>query len=330
MNHVERFTNVMSFKPVDRLPVVEWAGYWNLTVDRWRSEGLPADLKDVAAIREYFGLDPWRQLWIRPRAATFPKMPKGAGPVANMADYERLLPHLYPEPAFDPAPIRDWAARQRRGDMVVWISLDGFFWFPRTLFGIEGHLYAFYDNAEVMHRMCEDLLRFNLRVFDEFCRICTPNFMTFGEDMSYNHGPMLSKALFDGFLAPYYRRIIPVLKERGTLPLVDSDGDVAPLIPWLKEVGLEGILPLERRALVDAPALRKEHSRWRMIGAFDKTVMHLGEKALRDEFERLLPLMRSGGAIVSCDHQTPPEVSLNDYRLYVRLLKEYAAKAGRG
>jgi uroporphyrinogen-III decarboxylase len=67
-----------------------------------------------------------------------------------------------------------------------------------------------------------------------------------------------------------------------------------------------------------------------MIGAFDKTVMHLGEARMRQEFERLLPVMRSGGYIPSVDHQTPPEVSLEDYRLYVRLLKEYAQMAAGG
>ncbi len=329
MNHVERFTRAMSFQPVDRLPVVEWAGFWNLTLERWRREGLPGNLKDHAAIREYLGLDPWQQLWIRTRGVGFPRLPKDVPAVSTEEDYERLIPHLYPEPAFDPAPVRQWAERQRRGDLVVWISLDGFFWFPRTLFGIEAHLYAFYDKPALMRRMNEDLLRFHLRVLDEFCRICVPNFMTFGEDMSYNHGPMISKALFDEFLAPAYRRIEPVLRERGILTIVDSDGDVAPLIPWLEEVGLEGILPLERRAQVDAPALRRRHPRWRMIGAFDKTVMHLGEAALRAEFERLLPLMRSGGYIPACDHQTPPEVSLADYRLYVRLLSEYAVKGAR-
>jgi hypothetical protein len=39
--------------------------------------------------------------------------------------------------------------------------------------------------------------------------------------------------------------------------------------------------------------------------------------------------MRSGGYIPSVDHQTPPEVSLDDYRLYLQLLKEYAQKAAR-
>jgi uroporphyrinogen-III decarboxylase len=61
-----------------------------------------------------------------------------------------------------------------------------------------------------------------------------------------------------------------------------------------------------------------------LIGVFDKTIMHLGEAAMRKEFERLLPTMKQGGFIPSVDHQTPPDVSMENYRTYVRLLKEYS------
>ena len=52
-------------------------------------------------------------------------------------------------------------------------------------------------------------------------------------------------------------------------------------------------------------------------------VMPNGEAAMRAEFERLVPLMKSGGYIPSVDHQTPPGVSLDQYRIYLRLLDEY-------
>ena len=31
--------------------------------------------------------------------------------------------------------------------------------------------------------------------------------MTIAEDMSYNHGPMISERTFDEFVAPYYRQL---------------------------------------------------------------------------------------------------------------------------
>ena len=86
------------------------------------------------------------------------------------------------------------------------------------------------------------------------------------------------------------------------------------------------MLPLERQAGVDAAAMRRQFPRFLMIGHYDKMVMPHGEAAMRAEFERLLPAMRSGGFIPSVDHQTPPGVSLDQYRIYLRLLEEYAAK----
>ena len=59
------------------------------------------------------------------------------------------------------------------------------------------------------------------------------------------------------------------------------------------------------------------------IGHFDKMTMTKGEAAMRAEFERLLPIMKSGGFIPSVDHQTHPGVSLEQYRVYLRLLEEY-------
>ena len=69
--------------------------------------------------------------------------------------------------------------------------------------------------------------------------------------------------------------------------------------------------------------LRDQFPYLRMIGHFNKLTMHCGEGAMRAEFERLLPLMKSGGFIPSVDHQTPPGVSLDQYRCYLRLLDEY-------
>ena len=56
-------------------------------------------------------------------------------------------------------------------------------------------------------------------------------------------------------------------------------------------------------------------------------VMNRGEAAMRAEFERLSPVMRSDGSVPSVDHQTPPGVLLADYRIYLRLFDEYARTA---
>ena len=332
MTHRERFHRVLNFQPVDRLPVMEWAPWWNQTIDRWHGEGLPAALTDAVAIQEYFGLDLFRQVHLEPLRRGGPKPAShGAGLLADEAGYGRALGEfLYPDPGFDRAELAALAERQRTGELVIWLTFNGFFWFPRVLLGIQRHLVAFYDQPELLHRINADLAAHQLRGLEAILSVCTPDVMTFAEDMSYNHGPMLSPAMFDEFLAPYYHRIIPELKRAGIRVFIDSDGDVTDLLPWVMGAGAEGILPLERMAGVDVSEIRASHPRLLMLGAYDKTVMHRGEAAIRAEFERLLPVMRSGGFIASVDHQTPPGVSLEQYRQYLAIYREYAARAAKG
>lgn len=316
-----RFHKVMAGEmPADRLPVIEWATWWDLTVKRWQSEGLPAEL-DKEGIKRYFGLDVDYQLW-------FPRGQWDGGVIRDEAEYEAALDQLYPDPIpYDRELWRRRAEEHAAGEVLLWLSIDGFFWWPRALMGIEPHLLAFYDRPALMHRMNQDQVEYIYRCLDDFCGICIPDFITIAEDMSYNHGPMISKELFDEFMAPYYHQVIPRLKDLGITPIIDSDGQIELLIPWFEKVGLEGILPLERMAGVDVNRIRANHPEWKMVGGFDKTVMHLGEKRMREEFERLMPAMRSGRFIPSVDHQTPPAVSTEDYRLYLSLLREYAAQA---
>jgi hypothetical protein len=321
----ERFHAVMSFQPFDRLPVVEWAIWWDKTIERWHTEGLPGALTDRYAINRHFGQDVYLQDWVNVRRPDCPPGPC----VETMEDYQRLRPCLFPRPALDPDMWSHWAKQQASGEVVLWFSVEGFFWFPRTLLGIEQHLYAFYDKPELMHCINEDLCAWILDVIDEICAICTPDFMTFGEDLSYNHGPMLSKSLFDEFLEPYYSRVVPALDDRGILKIVDSDGDVTIPSYWFEGAGLDGILPLERQAGVDIARLRAEHPTMRFIGHYDKMVMPRGEAEMRAEFERLLPVAAEGGFIISVDHQTPPGVSYDEYLVFMRLFREYAYRAGR-
>jgi hypothetical protein len=324
MNHVERFRALMNFQPVDRLPRWEWAMWWDLTIDRWHGDGLPAKLNDVFEIAQYFGLDPYKQFWFSTTEPTIDAVQHHVeGTVANMDDYLRILPSLYPCHSDAISSMRSWASRQAEGEAVVWITLEGFFWFPRTLLGFERLMLSYYDQPELIHRINADLLDFNLGLLEQIGKNCIPTFITIAEDMSYNHGPMVSRRICEEFMTPYYLRLLERVKEMNALTIVDTDGDCTKLVPWLQSVGVEGVLPLERQAKVDGAVLRELYPTLRMVGHYNKLVMHLGEAAMRNEFERLVPLMRKGGFLPSVDHQTPPAVSMDDYQLYLRLLEEY-------
>jgi hypothetical protein len=318
----------MNFEAVDRLPRWEWAMWWDKTIDRWHEEGLPRELgaSQVFEIAQFFGLDPFQQFWFSTTDPTIEATQHHIeGIVSDMDDYLRLRPQLFPSHDENIRSMRPWADVQGRGEAIVWCTFEGFFWFPRTLMGFNKLMLAFYDQPELIHRINEDLLAFNLKLFEQVRQVCVPTFATIAEDMSYNHGPMISKKVFDEFVAPYYRRFVPLLQELDIIPVVDTDGDVTLLVPWLNEAGIKGVLPLERQAGVGGLELRRQFPRLLMIGHFDKMTMPKGEAAMRSEFERLVPIMKSGGFIPSVDHQTPPSVSIDQYRTYLKLLFEYTA-----
>ncbi|MBQ7365300.1 MAG: hypothetical protein IJW46_06855 [Clostridia bacterium] len=329
MTAAERFAAYISGKPVDRAPVIEWAPWWHLTVNRWLSEGLPADKAGVEALQDYFGLDKCLQTSVCCRTGRTPRPAEyGTGIMTDEEDYAAIRETLFPDPEalISENHYRWLHETSARGDTLHFFTVEGFFWYPREMFGIENHLYSFYDYPELLKQMAEEYADWLIKVFHAVFSRHRFDFMSFAEDMSYNNGPMISKDLFDEFLAPYYRRVIEVIHSYGIPVFIDSDGDITEAVDWYAEVGADGMFPLERQAGVDVSLYIDKQPKMAFIGHFDKMCMKFGEEAMRREFERLLPSMKRGKLIASCDHQTPPDVSIEQYRTYVKLFYEYAAK----
>ena len=326
MSNRENFKAVLNFVKPERLPVIEWASWWDKTVDNWRKFN-PMCPKEKQELFRFFSLDRHEQFWISPRGRECPSAVfHGASIIKSYQEYREIKKYLYPQENLKKLErnLKSVKAAHDSGEIAVWFTLEGFFWFPRTLLGIENHLYSFYDEPDLLRNINSDLIRFHKNTFEVIYGVLYPELMTFAEDMSYNHGSMLSHELFNEFIKPCYDELVPLIKKNGTKVLIDTDGQVEPLIPWLINCGIEGCLPLERMAGVDVNRIRENFPRWIMIGGYDKTVIHKGENAMREEFERLLPTIRSGGFIPSVDHQTPPDVSEENYRIFVKLLHEYA------
>ena len=145
MTNRERFLACMNFEPVDRLPMLEWATWWDKTVDRWKGEGLAypqiPGLGDNESLQVYMGLDLHMQQWIGFTTPATPKPAYHGAPIVNdMAEYEAIKPTLYPEHPFNEERMHSIARMQAEGKAVAWITLEGPFWGPRSIMGIEPHL----------------------------------------------------------------------------------------------------------------------------------------------------------------------------------------------
>ena len=142
------------------------------------------------------------------------------------------------------------------------------------------------------------------------------------EDMSYNHGPLISPAMVREFMLPAYKRLTGFWRDHGVkVILLDTDGDCWSLIPILLEGGITGMYPFEARAGMDVGAVRKAFPRLQIIGGIDKMRIAAGPRAIDEELESKVPHMLQHGGYIPClDHYVPPDVSWPDFVYYRRRL----------
>ncbi|MHB8073260.1 uroporphyrinogen decarboxylase family protein [Desulfosporosinus fructosivorans] len=210
-----------------------------------------------------------------------------------------------------------------KGDYAIRFRMSGFFWTPRILLGIEEHMLAFYDYPEMLHDINEFALQVYMKILDKIFDIIPPNVVLIEEDLSGNNGPMLSPKSFDEFVGAYYKRLAPFLKSKGVKNVfVDTDGNFTSLIPHFLEAGIDGFLPMDVNGGMDIVAVREKYPSLKFIGGYNKLEIAYGKEAIDKEFERLIPVIRQGGYLPSCDHQVPPDAPLENYRYYIKRLKE--------
>jgi uroporphyrinogen decarboxylase len=202
----------------------------------------------------------------------------------------------------------------------------GGYMYLRSLIGPEEVLHAFYDMPELIHDCMATWLELADAVVARHQQHITLDEIFFAEDICYNHGLLISPDMMKRFLLPYYQQLIAnakarqIDKTRHLFVQVDSDGDVRPALPvYVEGIGLDVMCPFEVAAGCDVVEIGRQYPNLVMTGGIDKRVLARGPDAIDAHLEYILPAMRRrGGYIPTCDHGVPEEVSLADYRHYLR------------
>ena len=80
---------------------------------------------------------------------------------------------------------------------------------------------------------------------------------------------------------------------------------------------------MERQTGMNLLKLREDNPNIAFLGGYNKREMSKGPEAIDAEFESLKPLFEVGKFIPAVDHQTPPELSLENYRHYLKSSKRF-------
>ena len=246
-------------------------------------------------------------------------------PVENRADWDVMKARYdADDPERLPADFVQRAASLKDRDWPLSISVSGPFWQLREWCGFEGLCMLMIDDPGFVAEMADFWTRYVSRMLDRVLEHVTPDSLNISEDMAYKAKSMISMDMAREFCMPSWKDWTRKVRKAGC-PVVDidSDGFIGELIPLWIESGINVCDPIEVAAHCDIVEFRRQFGRkMAYCGGVDKRCMAAGGQKLKDEMQRIAPVVRDGGYIPGCDHGVPSDVSWGNFLDYCRQLAE--------
>jgi uroporphyrinogen-III decarboxylase len=233
-------------------------------------------------------------------------------PVSDRADFEAMRTRYNPdEPTRFPADLDERARLMRARDYVVSVNLPGPFWQMREWCGFEPLCTLFMDDPGFVREMIDMWTEYVAAMLERLLDRIVVDSIHISEDMAYKGASMISPRMAEQFLLPTWQRWGRIVKAYG-VPVydMDSDGNIAELIPLWIRAGFDLCDPIEVAAGCDLVHYRQQHGRQiAYSGGIDKRAIASGGAAIRAEMDRIAPVVRQGGYLPGCDHGMPHDIS---------------------
>jgi uroporphyrinogen decarboxylase len=344
----ERMTHTYGHLEPDRVPITDW--FWESTLVRWQSEGLPPDVE----VERYLQLDDIAQIGMdtSPRfeskvleeTDTYRITRDGWGMTKkNLKPISATFEHLdhmvkdrdswqIAKARMTPTPDRiNWTLLQtnyqRWRSNGAWVTVSPWFGYDivsARMCSTEMILYAMAEDPDWVKEMCDHGCDLALSLLD---MILEEGYqideIMWCDDMAYRNGLLFSKDMWRNIVRPYQQRTIDWAHAHGIKAHLHCCGRVAELVPDLMAMGLDALNPLEVKAGMDPMQTKKQYGDDIVLrGGFDIQNWSDVQKA-EEDIKRILPaMMRSGGYIFASDHSVADNVSLADYKHIVSLAKQ--------
>lgn len=353
----ERMLNTLTFRSVDRIPLIEWP-IRQSTMDAWVRQGYPKGISS----QEFFSLDTsfigipvrtgiypafeevileqtdeykiWQDTLGAVRKDFLNDMTPGfvtrswlSFPVKNRDDFIKIKKRYdsseskrYPD---------NWKVLSKilgKAHVANHLSISYLFWTARDWMGFENLCMAFHDMPELIEDMFEFITQMVIDTLNRGLMDIDIDMVELKEDMAYKGAPMISPDMFRRFMLPHYIKLIGFLKSNGVkVVYVDCDGFPGGLIPLWIEAGVDALSPCEIAAGNDMIQLRKMYPGFAFFGGIDKRELAKDKKSIYNEVMSKVPyLIEKGGYIPHVDHAIPPDISLDNYLYYRELLTKLA------
>ena len=347
MTGVERISNILKRKPVDRIGLFEH--FWGDTQKKWVGE---KHVKEDELLDEHFGFDmstcgcfnmvadiDFETVTVEETEET--KLERdGNGALLRRhklhdatpehVDFmvkersaweEKIKPLLKPEKRrIDVEAYRNAKEAAARGDrFFCWAGGNVF----ERMHPVCGHEYMLMgmaldpDWVRDMVDTYADLLISLMEIL--FAEAGHPDGIWFYEDMGFKQRPFMSPAMYREIVQPGHKKTFDFAHSLDLQVIVHSCGYVEPLVPGLIEAGMDCLQVIEIKAGMDLLKIKKEFGdRISLCGGMDaRNLVSNDRDAIMKELNEKIPVVKEGGGyILHSDHSIPDQCEYETYKLF--------------
>ena len=362
MNARERFSRIMHYQAVDRIPLWSVEEGMEGAIRTWIRDGdypIGMRLSDVVRLDPVqiirLDTDPlpafvqhtleendrWR-IWLDQYGFTVKTLKEQSvgpevyiylsGVVKNRQDWEELKKRYDPtDPRRKP---RSWSPElieyYNNATCPVGLRID---WGPGRgvkngyAMGLEHFLETVIRDPGLVKDMLDFWAEFVIAAARDLVTSCQIDYAYFAEDgIGYRNSSLVSPKMYQQLWIPAMRKVSDFLHGHGINIIGHySSGNTLPLIPLLLDIGVNTHFPLEVAAGVDARELRRTYGRdILLIGNISRQALMDGPEAVDREFyDKVPPLMEDGGYIPAVDDAIMPDISFASYNHYIELVRNF-------
>lgn len=348
MTSVERVSNILARKPVDRIGVYE--SFWGDTLSRWVGEG---HIRENESLEDHFGHD-IHLCWPFDFTARLDVVPEvveeteatilvrdGNGALLRRSKVHDATPehvdfvvrdregweeHIKPYLVADRSRINFEAYREARhitrkkNRFLVWGGTNVF----ELMHPVCGHQYMLMGMAadpDWVRDMVDTFSRVTVELWETlFAEEGLPDGIWFFEDMGFKQRPFMSPQMYRELIQPGHKRTIGWAKDHGLPVIMHSCGFVEPLIPGMIEAGIDCLQVIEVKAGMDLLKLYRHYGdRLSFMGGMDVRVLYSNDlDAVDRELREKVPVVKGNyGYMLHSDHSIPNTVAYETYRYFV-------------
>jgi len=143
-------------------------------------------------------------------------------------------------------------------------------------------------------------------------------------DLGYERGLIFSTDYYNAFLFDLHKEFCDFFAKNNMPTVFHSDGNIRELIPYLIEAGVRAVEPLESDTGMDLAKLKREYGKDIVfLGGIDEASFLDIKKAKKEIKSKFEYLMKDGGYVYRADTPILGNISFENYKDVIELVKRY-------